>query len=479
MLWACLYFPELPLDAVRPPGVAAEAAAALIDGPRRNPRIVLLNRAARAAGIRSGQSLAAARVLQADLPGWWRDAQAEQGLLQSLAELAYRFSSEVCLAAPRAVLLEIGASLELFGGWTGLQHSLCTELDSWGLHYRLAAAPTATAAQVLAVSGHQGLHGLNAELMRTLSDISLSKSGLEKKTSSQLSSMGLERLGQVFALPRAELGRRIGPAALLHLDRMRGLAAEVWSSYRPAQHYQQRLEFEAPAHSVPALRFALQRLLRDLCRFLCARDGGVQRFELILEHEREATTRLTVGLLEARRDPALLLDLAHKRLERISLVAPVLALSVRADELPSLRPRPVDLFENRSREGVEWPVLLERLRARLGDEAIGCYQLVADHRPDHAWRRYTLGSEAASTGATPARLPLTSPRPLWLLRRPIPLRQAPLQVLAGPERIESGWWDGDDQRHDYYVVLTPAGQRAWVFVAAGETGHWMLRGWFA
>ena len=78
--------------------------------------------------------------------------------------------------------------------------------------------------------------------------------------------------------------------------------------------------------------------------------------------------------------------------------------------------------------------------------------------------------------ASPPALPL---RPGWLLDRPIPLRDTRFEILSGPERIESGWWDGDDQRHDYYVVQTREGQRAWAYVASGETGNWMLQGWFA
>ena len=104
--------------------------------------------------------------------------------------------------------------------------------------------------------------------------------------------MGLDRLGQLFALPRPELTRRIGPAALLHLDRMRGLAAEALASYQPATRYQRRIEFDYRIDRVEALLFPLQRMLRDLGRFLVTRDGGVQSFELILEHERQATTRI-------------------------------------------------------------------------------------------------------------------------------------------------------------------------------------------
>ncbi|MDQ3494119.1 MAG: DNA polymerase Y family protein, partial [Pseudomonadota bacterium] len=70
------------------------------------------------------------------------------------------------------------------------------------------------------------------------------------------------------------------------------------------------------------------------------------------------------------------------------------------------------------------------------------------------------------------------PRPAWLLPRPLPLR-GPVRIVSGPERLESGWWDGDDARRDYYVLETGAGQRAWAFAPVGERGNWMLHGWFA
>lgn len=78
---------------------------------------------------------------------------------------------------------------------------------------------------------------------------------------------------------------------------------------------------------------------------------------------------------------------------------------------------------------------------------------------------------------------VSATRPFWLLRRPQPLRGGPRRILAGPERIESGWWDERDQRRDYYIVETRSGQRAWAFVMAGCAAHasdgWTLHGWFA
>lgn len=475
MLWACLHFPELPFDAVRPPEVAREVAAVITDGPLRNPRIVAANAAARVGGVRIGQSLSAARGVQAGLHAWRRDVDAEQQHLASLADWAYRFSATVSLAPPRSLLVEVGASLSLFGGWPKLERRLRSELDTHGFVHRLAAAPVAAGAQVLAVH-HDGLAVLSVpHMMQVMHDIPVSKCGLEKQTSRALNAVGLVRLGAVFAVPRVELARRIGPPALLHLDRLRGLLPEARAAWQPPARYARRFEFDHPVSGLQGLLFPLQRLLREFAVFLVARDGGVQRFDLVFEHERGASTRVPVGLLAPQRDAGMLLELARARLERVEWAAPVVALSLRADDLPALCPPSVDLFDDGRRGALDWPALAERLRARLGEEALQGLDTVADHRPARAWREHALATIGAA--GIPARAP--GPRPFWLLPREIPLGLPPAEILAGPERIESGWWDGDDQRRDYYIVRTNQGQRAWAFLTVGASPSWMLHGWFA
>ena len=49
--------------------------------------------------------------------------------------------------------------------------------------------------------------------------------------------------------------------------------------------------------------------------------------------------------------------------------------------------------------------------------------------------------------------------------------------LAGPERIESGWWDGDEASRDYFVARLPDGS-ARLDLSRG-TGDWFLHGLFA
>ena len=48
----------------------------------------------------------------------------------------------------------------------------------------------------------------------------------------------------------------------------------------------------------------------------------------------------------------------------------------------------------------------------------------------------------------------------------------------GPERIESGWWDGKGIARDYYIVRRTGGARLWVFQER-RTRCWYLHGVFA
>lgn len=481
MLWTCLRFPQLALDALDAPGDTGVScrnhAVAVVEGATQRRVVICANAKAQAAGVRAGQALASAQALCPTLHVLARDDAAEHQTLQALAALAWRYSAEVCVQAPDALLLEVGASLKLFGGWPALQRRLRSELAGSGLHFHLAAAPTAAAAHALSIA-HPGtaLTAMPA-LQAALAALPVMHSGLEDTTITALHGMGLRRLGELLRLPRAELARRIGPAALAHLDRMRGLAAHLMPRWQPATRFLRRIEFEAAVESTTALAFALQRLVRELSLFLLARDGGVQHFVLEIGHARDARTCIEVGLLTPQRDAASLFELARARLQPLTLPAPAHWLALRAEQLPALVPLHRGLFEAQPQGALDWQALLERLRARLGDAALHGLACLADHRPARAWQGCAV-EVATPTRERPPAIASTT-RPFWLLRRPLALRHAPLRILAGPERIETGWWDGHDQRRDYYIVELRHGQRAWAFVEAGTQSSWTLHGWFA
>ncbi|HEX7814441.1 DNA polymerase Y family protein [Dyella sp.] len=468
MLWACILFPQLALDGVVRRHASPDEPLALIAGPAQRRVLRSVNEAARAQGLRAGQALAVAQAIGARFHAIDYAAADAQRWHDFLAAWAYRYGSLVSREWPSALLVEVEASFRLFGPWPRLEARLREDLRELGFRHRIVLAPHPWAARVLA-NVHDGLAVIDEQpLLRALASLPLSRCGLPADVTAGLVRMGLRNLGQVWALPRAGLGRRIGEAALDHLDRLRGTQATPLRYFQPADAFESRIEFNYEVSSSQSLLFPLRRLTADLATYLAGRDGGVQRFLLRFTHERGAATELPVGLLAAERDPAMLFEVARSRLEQLQLPAPVREMELLAHQLPPFVPAGRDLFDMRPQQAMPWEQLRERLRARLGDESVHGLAVRADHRPERAWQ-----SASSDVQAMPS-----LPRPGWLLHQPIPLRDTSLRILAGPERIESGWWDGDVRR-DYYVVETSQGQRAWAFRPPGEQGEFMLHGWFA
>ena len=470
MRWVCLLLPHLALDAVLRRCPTPEAPLALVTGPGQRRVLRAVNTSAAALGLRPGLSLTAAHALASTFHTMEYDEVATERCQQLLAGWAYRFSSQVSTVFPRALVLEIGQSMALFGPWPRLEARLRDELNALGFRHRIVAAPNPYAARILA-NVHDGIGVDENVLERALGQIPIERAGLDAPTATALKRMGLRKLQQVFALPRETITRRFPKSVLPHLDALRGHLAPPLTSYKPPDWFDARIEFEQEVESSQALLFPLRRLTADLGAFLSGRDGGVQRFVLRLEHERCEDSDVAVGLLTPEREPSVLFDLARGRLEQARLPAPVRGLRLLARELPPFVPASHDMFDARPQQTMPWTLLRERLRARLGDEAVATLSLHADHRPEHA-------TTYADRSRQPPQLPEIT-RPGWLLPHPVPLRDARLSLISGPERIESGWWDGGDVRRDYYVVETTQGQRAWAYCAPGEQGPFMLHGWFA
>jgi protein ImuB len=124
--------------------------------------------------------------------------------------------------------------------------------------------------------------------------------------------------------------------------------------------------------------------------------------------------------------------------------------------------------------------LIECLRGRFGARHVYGISAVAEHRPEHAWSPFW-----SSRGDRPAGKPALESsgtvqgRPLWLLPKPRRSDQTSYALAqnAGPERIESGWWDGQDVRRDYHVAIGPVGEKLWLYRDCSDD-QWYLHGIF-
>jgi len=493
MLWACLLFPSLPLDVFVRALTPAEAARPLVvTNGGHYPHVVAANAAARDAGIRRDQLVSAALALAPDVTLRERDLAAEEAALAEAATLTLAFTPNACIARPDAVLAEIAGSVHLFGGLPRLHAKLLRTVQARGYAVRTAFAPAPTAALLLARSGHSpSAVGVDA-LEAALAPLPLALCDVDADTLAMLAASGITTFGDAHRLPRAGLARRAGPHIVATLDRALGRAADPRDPYRPPPRFERKLPLPSPVDTVESLRFAVHRLVQDFGGWLLARGLGAVRMSLALVHERYlrargiAPTVVTFALGAPARAPAHLSAVLRERLDHVTLPAPVEAIVLTSDETAPLCSRNLGLLPEDAAETVAVP-LVERLRARLGDDAVAVLAMQPEHRPEFATRESMPGMPpegCARTGQGAAGT--RAPRPLWLAPEAEPLatelEAAPWILRDGPERIESGWWDGRDVRRDYFVAENPRGETVWIYRDhryGVDDGEWFLHGYFA
>ena len=374
--------------------------------------------------------------------------------LAPIAAWACQFTPRVSLEPPQALLLEVQASLRLFGGFASLRQRLDAGLSEMAVPFSLASAPTARAALWLARGEGQALEALPVEVTRFDSEF--------------LRDIGVSTLGALLKLPRDGLARRCGARVLEEIDQALGAKPEPRAFFMPPPSFDAKLELPAPVAQAEGLLFGARRLLLQLEGLLAARHEGIRAFRLVLLHE-DGSTAVEVGLASPARDAGRLAQLVRERLAALALPGAVTAVRLEAGNFAPLPGASAGLFGDPAGEAEDWARLLERLRARLGRAAVHGLAALPDHRPEHAWRRVEPGEW------DPRSAPAPGPRPLWLLE-PRRLQEGEFSALAGPERIESGWWDGDDAKRDYFVARLPDASLAWIYREAGE---WYLHGVFA
>jgi len=281
--------------------------------------------------------------------------------------------------------------------------------------------------------------------------------------------IGVQTVGELLELPREGLAHRCGPQLIESLDRALGRAPEPRRFFHPPPQFDVRLALNADVAHAEALLFPARRLLTQLEGLLAARQSGIRAFRFLFFHDKDEAQAIDIGLASPTRDAKRMADLLRETLGRTRLARPVEAIALHADGFTPLVPASGGFFGDAAREAESWAALLERLRSRLGAGAVYGLTVFPDHRPELAWRSVEPGEWDPHDFTPPG------PRPAWLVE-PQPLGESALRLLAGPERIECGWWDGDDARRDYFIARLPDASLAWIY---REDNQWYLHGLFA
>ena len=486
-LWFCIYLPNLPLEACGPGG----GNLAVIEEQQGVHRVLMAGAAARAAGVLPGQSPNAALALLPTLSLEERSVVREQQVLELLATWLEQFSSFVSIAGPDVLLLEIAGSLRLFGGLKSLRHRIATGLEAQGFAAALAIAPTPLAATWLARGRRRSCIREPANIASALRGLPLYCLDWPPAVSESLAGMGVATVGDCLRLPREGFARRCGVKRLLQLDRALGHLPDPRNSWRAPERFCADFEMSEEQSDSELLLSICRELLLAHERFLLARQLGTQRLLFTFFYLKAKASSLPLGGARADRSADHWYELLRLRFEQMSLPEPVIAIRLRGGNAQVLHTESgrLALHGKAPREQYySMTQLAERLAARIGNECVHGVTAVADHRPQYAWSpRDLFASKAAEMLARIRKGPA---RPLWMLPVPTllsthdghPLHQGKLIFLAGPERLETGWWDEDGIARDYYTAISPRGASLWVFRnrepgQGGELG-WYLHGFF-
>ena len=409
--------------------------------------------------------------------------------LQRLALRAEAYTPRVSLEPPDGLLLEVKGSLHLFAGVTGLRLAVTDECRRLGMRSVLAFAPTPRAALALARSGRPHAVLDPGALIGQLAPLPLATLRWPEDILERLARCGVRTIGAALRLPRGGFARRFGVAPLATLDALTGRAPDLRQVFRAPLRFRRRHELTCELENTCAILAALAPLFAELGTFLEARQCGVLELECLLGHRHSPPTRCLLRLAAPAADAHRLGELLGERLEELTLPEPVRSCELRTDTLVPRRPDCLHLWQPGEHGGglsSEASGLIERLRVRLGEEAIHGLRLLEGHRPEKAWGKTAppaIGCSRPAPSHDPVR---PHRRPLWLLPAPqslpvvdgLPRRRGPLLLVGEPERIETGWWDGDEIARDYYTATDSHGVLLWVFRERAAPHGWYLHGVF-
>jgi protein ImuB len=485
-LWIALYLPRLPLE-VFCPRWSDDLCSVVLE----QDGVIAMSDLAHACGVRPAMRRGGVMMMAPQSLLHERAPLKEADALNAVAMAMLQFTPLVTEGEEASLLLDVGASLRLFGGIRQLCRRVLDSLHALGFSATLGVAPTARGAWLLAHGGG-GRSLTNESMLRRLQALPAGLLPPVRPFLPWLTGIGCLTLGELFGLPRPGLKRRCGAAVLEMLDAARGDKPELFEWIEAPPSFSAKLELFGRVESDELLLAGACRLLQQLIGWLCARQFAVTGICLLLEHERgrqaRAPTPVEVMLAEPTWRDEHLVRLLKERLGKVELIAPVIGMRLETLKVESMAPLSDSLFPDPGGSKEDRQRLFEVLVARLGTDNVLQPAPRADYRPEYAnvWVPVQLKVRAADVKAQMPPRPL--PRPVWILDKPIalltrdhrPFYMSPLQILTSAERIEGGWWN-DVQTRDYFIAEGEDHAHYWLFrerLASEEDQRWYLHGLF-
>ncbi|WP_324750913.1 DUF6504 family protein [Sphingomonas sp. LY54] len=455
---------------------------------------------AQAIGIEPGMPLTQARVTTPGLDVRDAEPEADAAWLMRLALFAARrWTPRAAVAGTDGLVLDLTGVTHLFGG----ERAMCVRILRFcarlGLTARIAIAESHAAAWALARHGGERiLLCPTGETEVALALLPLAALRVGEDVIAPARRLGIERVGDVMAMPAAPLARRFGQELLTRLHQALGRAAEAFEPIVPSEPPEALLRLLEPIVTAEAIGQVLSDLLAVLVRTLEEQGLAARMLTLVCLRVDGSEQSLTVGTARATRDGAHLLRLFQMKIETIDPGYGIEAMRLVARRCEPLGPQALAATLDDTDALPDLVPLIDRLAGRLGQRRLYRYGAIESDVPERSvsriapldavqdWPRWPRPvrflSPAERVENVVALLPDGPPRRFTWRGKPHLVRRA-----DGPERIYGEWWKrGGEQEavRDYFQVEDEEGRRFWLYrrgdAADGRTGDlsWHLQGMF-
>lgn len=422
-----------------------------------------------------------------------------------LVEIARDFSPRIMRVSESEVLLDVAGLGRLIGEPPAIARELARALHEAVIEGRVAIAPTQTAARLLAaVAAFADFHisDLPVSLLRPLETLPPAMNHRDRaRPYETFARWGIATLGELAALPVAELSSRLGRRGVALHRLARGLDPRPFVPDGDTPRFVGRLALEWPIEALEPLSFVFARLLEPLSAALERADRGAAAIHLELRLTDRSTHTRVLQLPAPMRDAKVLRTLLLLDLEASPVTAAVDVVTIELDPAPA-RITQFSLLQRALPSPETLSTLTARLAALLGESRIGSPVLLDTHEPG-AFQMQPFKPESTvridppvgptfRSGALrrqrvpPAiRVSVEHGRPVYLAASRRGMPQGAVVQAAGPWRASGGWWEGGP------VAPKPSGEGGWnrdewdIALSSGAvcrifqdrtTGRWFLEG---
>lgn len=451
----------------------------------------------------------------------------------ALLATALAFSPRVRRQGDRCVVLDVSGLERLFGDAATIAAELARLAAEADRTLRVVVAPTQTAALLLSLAATDTpvvadgpAAALAAVPLVHLAQFVAEAAGTTVRRATVTASAtraaalrqarafdmadrwGLRTLGELAALPAAELSARMGQDGVRLQALARGEDEGPLVPDPDMPRFLERLELEWPIDTLEPLSFVLARLLDPLAAALERADRGAVAIRLDLRLVDRTTHARVLALPAPMRDARVLRTLLLLDLESHPPPAAIDIVTVEADPAPG-RVLQYSLLEPSLPSPETLATLTARLHALVGESRCGSPMLRDTHRPDGFELRPFAPSARPAAGARgmvavveaepsepdgPVRFSLTPV--LRRFRPPVAVRVGveagrPVRVAvdrrgmpggdvveaAGPWRTSGEWWDraaGHWDRDEWDVALTDGSVCR--LYRERDSGTWFIEG---